>query len=103
MFVTNVPGPQFPLYMLGAKLVDIFIHPPLIANLGLVVGVMSYDGRLCWCCIADYDRVPDVADFTALLGRSFERLAAAAGVRAGAPVAGAPPADPPGEAAHPSA
>jgi WS/DGAT/MGAT family acyltransferase len=101
MFVTNVPGPQFPLYLLGAKLVDIFIHPPLIANLGLVVGVMSYNGRMCWCCMADYDRVPDVADFAALLGRSFERLAAAAGVGVRAAAAGAPAAAASGEAAPP--
>lgn len=81
MFVTNVPGPQFPLYMLGAELQEIYVHPPLIENLGLVVGVMSYMGRMCWGLVADYDRVPDVADFAALVPRAFERLAAAWGVR----------------------
>jgi WS/DGAT/MGAT family acyltransferase len=78
MFVTNVPGPQFPLYMLGAELQEIYVHPPLIENLGLVVGVMSYNGRVCWGLVADYDRVPDVADFTALLRRAFERVVDAA-------------------------
>jgi WS/DGAT/MGAT family acyltransferase len=81
MFVTNVPGPQFPLYLLGAKMVDIFVHAPLIEDLGLVVGAMSYNGRVCWGFVADYDRVPDVADFAALVPRCFERLAEAAGVR----------------------
>jgi WS/DGAT/MGAT family acyltransferase len=94
MFVTNVPGPQFPLYLLGAKMVDIFVHAPLIEDLGLVVGAMSYNGRVCWGFVADYDRVPDVADFAALVPRCFERLAEAAGVR----VASARPHDVAGDA-----
>jgi len=81
MFVTNVPGPQFPLYLLGAELRDIFVHAPLIENLGLVIGVMSYNGKVCWGLTADYDRVPDLADFARLIPRAFERLAGAAGVR----------------------
>jgi diacylglycerol O-acyltransferase len=89
MFVTNVPGPQVPFYMLGAELLEIYVHPPLIENLGLVVGVMSYNGRVCWGLVADYDRVPDVADFAALLRRSFERIVAAA--RPAAIAAGALP------------
>jgi WS/DGAT/MGAT family acyltransferase len=80
MYVTNVPGPQLPLYLLGAKLKEIFLHPPLIQNLGLTVAVLSYDGRVCWGFTADYDRVPDIGDFAALVRRSFERLAERAGV-----------------------
>ena len=81
MFVTNVPGPQFPLYLLGAELREIFVHAPLIENLGLVIGVMSYNGKVCWGLTADYDRIPDVGDFAALVPRAFERLAGVAGVR----------------------
>jgi diacylglycerol O-acyltransferase len=81
MYVTNVPGPQFPLYMLGAELLEVFIQAPLIENLGLNVSVLSYNGKLCWGFNADYDRVPDVGRFAALVRGSFERLAAAAEVR----------------------
>ncbi len=80
MIVTNVPGPQFPLYMLGAELEEIRPLPPLIENLGLSVGVMSYNGNLGWGFNADYDRVPDLEDFCFGIRRSFERLADAAGV-----------------------
>jgi len=81
MFVTNVPGPQFPLYLLGAELQEIFVHAPIIENLGLVIGVMSYNGKVCWGLNADRDRVPDLAEFAALIPRAFERLAGVAGVR----------------------
>jgi WS/DGAT/MGAT family acyltransferase len=81
MYVTNVPGPQFPLYLMGAKLQAIYLHAPLLQNQGLAVGALSYDGRVCWGFTADEDRLPDLDVFTAAVGRSFERLAQAAGVR----------------------
>lgn len=83
MIVTNVPGPQFPLFMLGAELEEIRPVPPLIENLGLSVSVMSYNGNLGWGFNADYDRVPDLDDFCLGVRRSFERLASAAGVTLG--------------------
>jgi hypothetical protein len=66
--------------MLGAKMLEITPLPPLIDNVGLSVGVLSYDGKVCWGFNADYDRLPDVAELTALVQKSFERLAEAAGV-----------------------
>jgi hypothetical protein len=81
MYVTNVPGPQFPLYLMGAELQAIYLHAPLLQNQGLAVGALSYDGRVCWGFTADEDRLPDLDVFTAAVGRSFERLAQAAGVR----------------------
>jgi WS/DGAT/MGAT family acyltransferase len=81
MIVTNVPGPPFPLYLLGAELLGIYPQAPLIANLGLVIGVVTYNGRMCWGFNADLDRVPDLADFRADIACSLERLAEAAGVR----------------------
>ncbi|MBW2270024.1 MAG: wax ester/triacylglycerol synthase family O-acyltransferase [Deltaproteobacteria bacterium] len=80
MFVTNMPGPQFPLYMMGARQQMMYGMAPLLENLGLVVGVMSYDGEVCWGFNADYDRVPDLAEFVGLVRSSFASLAAAAGV-----------------------
>lgn len=80
LLVTNVPGPPFPLYLLGARMRAIYVQAPLIENVGLTTGVFSYDGRMCWGFSADRDRVPDLASFAAGVRRSFERLAAAAGV-----------------------
>ncbi len=80
MIVTNVPGPPFPLYLLGAELQGIYPQAPLIDNLGLVVGLLSYNGRVCWGFNADQDRVPDLSEFVAGVHRSFDQLADAAGV-----------------------
>jgi WS/DGAT/MGAT family acyltransferase len=78
--VTNVPGPPFPLYLLGAEMLECYPQVPLLDNMGVTVGVLSYNGRMCFGFIADYDRVPDLPDFVSLMQRSFDRLAAAAGV-----------------------
>jgi len=78
--VTNVPGPQFPLYMLGSKLEAIIPQVPLMEGIGLGIALMSYDGRVFWGFTADYELVPDIEDFTAEIDGAFERLCAAAGV-----------------------
>lgn len=74
MVVTNVPGPQFPMYMLGAKLLETFPHVPLVDNLGLNIALMSNDGKLCWGFNADYDLVPDLAAYVKATRESFEEL-----------------------------
>jgi WS/DGAT/MGAT family acyltransferase len=84
--VTNVPGPAFPLYLLGARLLAIYPQAPLLEDLGLVSGVISYDGRLCFGFNADYDRVPDLDAFVAGVNRSFAELAEALGVRSCGPI-----------------
>jgi len=78
--VTNVPGPQFPLYMQGARLEAIYPQVPLLENLGLGIALMSYNGRICWGFNANPDVVPDLAAFVTLVQRSFDRVAAAAGI-----------------------
>ncbi len=65
LVVTNVPGPQFPMYMSGAKMLEVFPHVPLAGNLGLGIALLSYDGRIHWGFNADYDVVPDLEDFVA--------------------------------------
>ena len=74
MVVTNVPGPQVPMYSLGAKLLEIYPYVPLIDRLGLGVALMSYDGRLFWGFNADYDLVPDLGAFVKGIQAAFERL-----------------------------
>jgi diacylglycerol O-acyltransferase len=78
MVVTNVPGPQFPMYMLGAKLLETFPHVPLIDNLGLGIALLSYDGKLCWGFNADYDLIPDLGAYVKATRESFEELKAIA-------------------------
>lgn len=80
MIVTNVPGPQFPLYMLGAKLLELYPQVPLLENTGLGVALFSYDGKLCWGFNADYDLLPDLRVFVGCIEASFHELARAAGV-----------------------
>jgi WS/DGAT/MGAT family acyltransferase len=80
MIVTNVPGPQFPLYFLGAKLLYSFPQVPLLANTGLGVALFSYDGQVCWGFNADYAMLPDLADFRHCVESAFRDLSDAAGV-----------------------
>jgi diacylglycerol O-acyltransferase / wax synthase len=57
--VTNVPGPQSPLYAAGARMVATYPVPPLLPGHTLAIGVTSYDGRVYYGITADRDRVPD--------------------------------------------
>jgi WS/DGAT/MGAT family acyltransferase len=78
--VTNVPGPPFPLYLLGSRLRQITPFAPLLENVGLVIGALSYDGTVFWGFNADYDSIPDLADFRRAIDTAFARLVDAAGV-----------------------
>ncbi len=81
MIVTNVPGPQFPLYQLGSKLLGIHPLVPCLPRSGLGVAVFSYDGLLCWGLNADPELVPDPSLFGAMLEAAFGELSALASVR----------------------
>jgi WS/DGAT/MGAT family acyltransferase len=74
MVVTNVPGPQFPMYMLGAEMEETFPHVPLTEGLGLGIALMSYNGKLCWGFNADYDLVPDLPVFLNHVRETFAQL-----------------------------
>jgi WS/DGAT/MGAT family acyltransferase len=78
MIVTNVPGPQIPLYTLGARLVEMFPQVPLLENTGLCVALVSYDGRLFWGFNADPEMVPDLPNFARAITSSFVALRDAA-------------------------
>jgi WS/DGAT/MGAT family acyltransferase len=81
--VTNVPGPQFPLYMQGATLQGIYPQVPLLEGLGLGIALMSYNGKICWGFNANPEILPDLATFVQLIQRAVENVAAAAGVTLG--------------------
>ncbi len=76
--VTNVPGPQFPLYLLGRRLERIFPQVPLTANTMLGIAIMSYNGTINFGLLADYDSVPDLDDIAAALHDGIDELAALA-------------------------
>ncbi len=88
--VTNVPGPQFPLYTLGAEMLAMYPQVPLLANVGLGIALISYNGRVCWGFNADLGLVPDLPDFVAMIREAFERLAEVAEVKLSPPDARLP-------------
>ena len=85
LVVTNVPGPQFPLYVLGRELDGMFPMVPLAENTALGIAVMSYNGQLNFGLNADYDAVPDLEAFADELRASIAELVAAGERPAAAP------------------
>ena len=77
--VTNVPGPQFPLYSGGAQLLEVWPFAPLYPAMGLGVAIVSYNGDAYFGLTADPDIVPDVEAFTAKLREAATECAALAG------------------------
>lgn len=80
LVVTNVPGPQHPLYLRGREIVDFFPMVPLAPGQALGVAVMSYNGRLGFGLSGDWDAVPDLDDLAEDLRAAIGELADAAGV-----------------------
>jgi diacylglycerol O-acyltransferase / wax synthase len=80
--VTNVPGPQFPLYMLGRKLRSFYPQVPLVLNTALGIAIMSYDGTLFFGLLGDYDAMDDLDAFASDLRAAIDELGTAAGVPA---------------------
>jgi len=78
--VTNVPGPQFPLYLLGHELDAIFPLVPLATNTALGIAIMSYNGQLNFGLSADFDALPDVEMLAEEIESCIEEIAAAATV-----------------------
>jgi diacylglycerol O-acyltransferase len=78
LVVTNVPGPQFPLYLLGRPMLSIFPLVPLARRQALCVGIMSYDGQVDFGLVGDYDAMADLDSFALdLEGAMAEAVATA--------------------------
>lgn len=90
--VTNVPGPQLPLYLLGARMRETYPLVPLVDGSGFGIALFSYDGRLHWGFNADYELMPDLKRMVAFVDDAFAELCKAA---AKASVAAAAPAKKP--------
>ena len=80
LVVTNVPGPQFPLYLLGRRLQVLYPVVPLARRQALGIAVMSYDGHLGFGLLADYDALPELERLARDLRWAVSALARAAGV-----------------------
>jgi WS/DGAT/MGAT family acyltransferase len=80
LVVTNVPGPQFPLYFLGSRMLECYPLVPIFHYEALGVALFSYDGRLFWGFNADWDVVPDLHDVVGAVEEEFRQLRAAAGL-----------------------
>ena len=72
--VTNVPGPQFPLYAAGAQMEQTYAVPPLLPGQALAIGVTSYDGTVFYGVTADRDLVPDADVFATCLDEALDEL-----------------------------
>jgi WS/DGAT/MGAT family acyltransferase len=78
LVVTNVPGPQFPLYVLGRKMESIFPMVPLARRQALCVGIMSYNGQVNFGLVGDYDAMADLDSFALDLEAATEETIATA-------------------------
>jgi WS/DGAT/MGAT family acyltransferase len=79
LVVSNVPGPQVPLYVAGAKLLGQYPIMPIAESMGLSVAVTSLSGTMAFGITADWDTLPDIEAFVDALDESLTELRKAAG------------------------
>jgi WS/DGAT/MGAT family acyltransferase len=72
--VTNVPGPQFPLYAMGARMRDMYPVVPLAKGQAVSIGITSYDGGIFYGLNADRDAMGDVDVLADAIGASLAEL-----------------------------
>ncbi len=80
LVITNVPGPQIPLYVLGRQLTDVFPLAPLAQRQALCIAIMSYNGRLNFGLLGDFDAMADLYVVAQGISDSIAELRAAAGL-----------------------
>jgi WS/DGAT/MGAT family acyltransferase len=79
LVVTNVPGPQLPLYASGARMTEMFPILPLAPGQAMSIALSSYDGGMFYGLNGDRDAVPDLNTVAELIEESLAELVAAAG------------------------
>lgn len=84
LFISNVPGPQIPMYMNGARMVRSVGLAPLADGMGLFIGTPSYDGKMSFNVISTREVLPDIEFFMQCIDASLQELLALL------PAAGAP-------------
>jgi WS/DGAT/MGAT family acyltransferase len=88
--VTNVPGPQVPLYMAGAKLLKQFGMGPVTDGMGIMHPVFSYNGEIAISVTACREMMPDPGFYAECLQASFDEAAAATPAARNKPAASSP-------------
>ncbi len=64
LIVTNVPGPQFPLYVLGREMLEAYPVAFLPENHALAIAIMSYNGQMNFGLLGDFDALPDIEEIS---------------------------------------
>jgi diacylglycerol O-acyltransferase len=83
--VTNIPGPQFPLYVLGREMLQAFPVAFLPENHALAIGIMSYNGQMNFGLLADFDSLPDIDKISDGIAEELATLVALARESVAAP------------------
>jgi WS/DGAT/MGAT family acyltransferase len=80
LVVSNVPGPDFPLYLGGSRLLGMFPLGPVMDGMGLNITIMSYQGVLYWGLASDARAVPRLWDIAAAIPHALRELMEVAGL-----------------------
>jgi WS/DGAT/MGAT family acyltransferase len=86
LIVTNVPGAQFPLYVLGREMLSAYPVAFLPQNHGLAIAIMSYNGQMNFGLLGDFDALPDIDSLGESIAEELATLVALAGERVAEPV-----------------
>ena len=78
LFISNVPGPQLPLYMNGAEQIGFYGMAPLVNGMGLFIATPSYNGQISFSVTSTREVLPDMRFFIACLEKSLSELKRAA-------------------------
>ena len=82
LVISNVPGPQLPFYLLGARVAEVYPFVPLSPQgHALAVGVVSFNGGVFFGLVGDRDRLADLEDFASAVERSIAEQVGAAATR----------------------
>ncbi|MGW0180904.1 WS/DGAT/MGAT family O-acyltransferase [Nocardia sp. NPDC003345] len=74
LVITNAPGPQTPMYVGGARMLEMYPVPPLLRNQATSIGITSYDGRVCYGLNADREAMADIGVLAASVPESMEEI-----------------------------
>ncbi len=72
--ITNAPGPQTPMYVGGARMLEMYPVSPLLRNQATSIGITSYDGRVCYGLNADREAMADIGVLAASVPESMEEI-----------------------------
>ena len=74
LFISNVPGPQVPMYMNGAKQIATYAIAPLVDGMGLFIATPSYDGKITFNVTSTRETLPDIHFFVECIEASLAEL-----------------------------